>query len=68
MRIAEIRALPTEGLQSELEATHKELFNLRFQKAAQQLADVTAVRKARKKAARIHTVLRERELAQGTGS
>ncbi len=64
MRIKEVRALTTENLQGELEGISKELFNLRFQKATQQLADTNAMRKTRKKAARIKTVLRERQLAK----
>ena len=42
----------------------EELFNLRFQVATKQLADSTAIRKARKNVARILTVLRERELLE----
>lgn len=64
MRIKDIRALTTENLQQELAGIGKEMFNLRFQKATQQLADTNAIRKARKKAARIKTVLRERQLAK----
>jgi large subunit ribosomal protein L29 len=64
MRIKDIRILTTENLQEELSGVDKELFNLRFQKATQQLADTNAIRKARKKAARIKTVLRERQLAK----
>jgi large subunit ribosomal protein L29 len=63
MRIDEIRAMPTETLRSELDATQKELFNLRFQKATQQLANTNTIRTARKKVAQIQTVLRQRELA-----
>lgn len=63
MRIKEVRALTTENLHGELEGVSKELFNLRFQKATQQLTDTNAMRKTRKKAARIKTVLRERQLA-----
>ncbi len=63
MRIDEIRAMPTETLRSEMDATHKELFTLRFQKATQQLANTNTIRTARKKVAQIQTVLRQRELA-----
>ncbi len=64
MRIKEVRAFTTENLQAELDGVSKELFNLRFQKATQQLADTNAMRKTRKKAARIKTVLHERQLAK----
>ncbi len=62
MRIEEVRELTTEALQEELENTRKELFNLRFQKATQQLSDSNAIRKTRRTLARMMTVLREREL------
>jgi large subunit ribosomal protein L29 len=64
MRIDEIRDLDSQTLQEELEGSYKELFNLRFQKATRQLADSTAIPKAKKKLARIQTVLRERELIE----
>ncbi|MEE9285139.1 MAG: 50S ribosomal protein L29 [Dehalococcoidia bacterium] len=64
MRIEEVRNISTENLLQELEGAHRELFNLRFQKAMQQLSDATAIRKTRKTVARIRTVLRERQLAE----
>ena len=63
MRIEEIRNIGTENLLQELEGSERELFNLRFQKATQQLSDTTGLRKTRRNIARIKTVLRERELA-----
>jgi large subunit ribosomal protein L29 len=63
MRIEEVRQLNTEALREELENARKELFNLRFQKATQQLSDSNAIRKTRRTVARAMTVLRERELA-----
>ena len=58
----ELRALPLDALQRELEEAHQAMFNLRFQSATRQLADVSQVRKARKRMARIRTLLREREI------
>ena len=66
MRIEEVRELTTEALQEELENARKELFNLRFQKATQQLSDSNAIRKTRRTVARMMTVLRERELIAET--
>ena len=66
MRIDEVRALNTESLREELEKAHRELFNLRFQKATRQLADSTAIPKTRQTVAQINTILRERELAEGS--
>ena len=63
MRIEEIRNIGTDNLLQELEGSERELFNLRFQKATQQLSDTTGLRKTRRNIARMKTVLRERELA-----
>lgn len=64
MRIDEIRAIGTDELRAELDKAYKELFTLRFQKATRQLADSTAIPKARKNIARIQTVLTERAPAK----
>lgn len=61
--ITEINALPTTELQSRLDESHKEIFNLRFQRAQGQLKDTNAIRKVRRNIARIKTVIRQRELA-----
>lgn len=61
MHIEEIKAMSDEELQTELDKASKGLFNLRFQKATRQLADSTAIPKARKDIARIKTVITERE-------
>ena len=63
MRIEEIRNMTTDNLLQELNGGERELFNLRFQKATQQVSDTTGIRKTRRNIARIKTVLRERELA-----
>ncbi len=63
MRIDEVRQLNDQALRDELESVRRELFNLRFQKATQQLADSNSISKARRTLARTLTVLRERELA-----
>ena len=60
--VAGLRAMPDDRLRQELEETLRALFNLRFQAATRQLADVSQVRAARRRAARIHTLLRERDL------
>jgi large subunit ribosomal protein L29 len=64
MEIDDIRAMTDEELQEDLDATHRALMNLRFRIATLQLANVNEIRKARKRIARIHTVIRERELAR----
>jgi large subunit ribosomal protein L29 len=63
MEIDDLRAMSDNELQRELDDTYRELMNLRFRSATMQLANVNEIRKARKRIARINTVLRERELA-----
>jgi large subunit ribosomal protein L29 len=58
----ELRAMDDAGLTEELGEAHQSLFNLRFQGATRQLADVSQVGKARKRVARIETLLRERSI------
>ena len=64
MEIDDLRAMTDNELQDELDATHRELMNLRFRTATMQLANVNEIRKARKRIARIKTLVRERELAR----
>ncbi len=49
-------------LRADLEAAHESLFNLRFQAATRQLADNSQVHKARRRVARIKTLLKERQI------
>lgn len=65
MEIDDIRALSDDELEEELEETHRALMNLRFRAATMQLADMNEVGKARKRIARIKTVIRQREIAAG---
>ncbi|MCL0099412.1 50S ribosomal protein L29 [Dehalococcoidia bacterium] len=64
MPIDDIRTMTDEDLVTELDDTHRELMNLRFQSETMQLSDVNQIKKTRKRIARINTVLRERELAR----
>lgn len=64
MEIDDLRALSDEDLQEEVDATQRELMNLRFRVATMQLANVNEIRKARRRIARIITVQRERDLAK----
>ena len=58
----ELRARTDEELQGQLEEAHQALFNLRFQAATRQLADVKQVGRARRQVARIKTLMRERSI------
>ncbi len=62
----DLRGLSDQDLAEELENTQRALMNLRFRSATMQLSDVHAIRKARRRIARINTIMRERELALAT--
>ncbi len=62
----DLRGLSDPDLAEELDNTQRALMNLRFRSATMQLSDVHAIRKARKRIARINTIMRERELALAT--
>ena len=66
MEIDDLRALVDEDLATELEEAQRELMNLRFRVATMQLANVTQVKRARRRIARINTIMTERELAKAT--
>lgn len=63
----ELRARTDAQLREDLEGAHQALFNLRFQAATRQLADNSQVRKARRRVARIKTLLRERLILAEAG-
>ena len=62
MKVSEIRALNTEELAKQLEAAHRELFDLRFRLAIKQLVNHREIWRARKQIAQLKTIIREREL------
>ena len=64
MKPKEIRELDHEELQAKLRALKEELFRLRFQLATAQLENPMRLRQVRKDIARVHTIIRERELRQ----
>lgn len=53
----ELQAKSVEALKQELTDAKKELFNLRFQNATNQLDNTARIREVRKNIARIQTVL-----------
>ena len=65
MLINEIRALSDEQLGEELEKTSRELMDLRFRAATNQLPDSNLPRSVRNSIARLRTVIRERQLVEG---
>jgi len=65
MKAAELRDLTDEELRGKLRELQEELFNLRFQLATGQIENVGRIRTVRRDIARMHTVLRQRQLASG---
>ena len=57
---AELNAKSVEELQSELVAAKKELFNLRFQNATNQLENTSRIKEVRKNIARIQTIIAQK--------
>ena len=62
MQVREIRELSDQQLQEELDNSYKELMNLRFRAATNQLVDTNQPTKTRRIIARLLTVLNERGL------
>jgi len=64
MEIDDLRGMTDEELSDELDSTYRELMNLRFRMATMQLSNVREIGKARKRIARMKTLIKERELAR----
>ena len=62
MKSAEYRGMNNEQLELALKDVLKNLFHLRFQSATDRLETPSEVTKAKREAARIRTILRERQL------
>ena len=62
--VNELRAKSVEELNEELVATKKELFNLRFQNATNQLDNTSRIKEVRKNIARIQTMITEASKAE----
>ena len=61
--VNELRGKSVEELKEELVAAKKELFNLRFQNATNQLDNTSRIKEVRKNIARIQTVITEAKRA-----
>ncbi len=66
MKVNEIRDLQIEELQAKLQDLKKELFNLRFQHATNQLDNPMRIVEVKKTIARVKTVIKEQELKSET--
>ncbi len=62
MKPSEIRALSTDEIRARLEQAYREYYELRVSLQIGQLKNTARLREARKDIARLHTILREREL------
>lgn len=60
MKIAEMRGKDSRELRLDLQALQKELFNMRFRAASEEIAKTSRFREIRRTVARINTVLGER--------
>jgi large subunit ribosomal protein L29 len=68
VKAEELRALSSEDLAKQLEEARRELLNLRFRLATRQLVNHREIPRVKRKIARIKTIMRERELAEGSES
>jgi len=66
--LAKIREMTDSELQARLADLKKELFNLRFQHAINQLDNPMRLKAVRKEIAVIKTIIRENELNKGVGA
>jgi large subunit ribosomal protein L29 len=64
LRSAEIRALSDVDLKRELENAQREVFNLRFRLATNQLTNHRELRYVKRNIGRLRTIIRERELVR----
>lgn len=62
MKASEVRAMPVDELNEKLVDLKEELFNLRFQLAANQLENTVRIKAVKKDIARVKTALRAAEL------
>ena len=63
MKVTEMRGKDSRELALDLHSLRKEVFNMRFRAASEEIAKTARFRDIRRTIARIKTVLREREIA-----
>jgi len=61
MKASELRGKSADDLTQELSSLLRAQFNLRMQKATQQLSNTSQIRKVRRDIARVRTVLNQKE-------
>ncbi len=65
MKASELRESSIDELQAKLKDLKEELFNLRFQLAVNQLENPSRIKAVKKDIARVSTVIRQIEIAEG---
>lgn len=63
MKAFEIRSMTSQEIETKLEETYEELFNLRFQRTIGQMKDTNRLTALKRDIARLKTILNERKLA-----
>lgn len=66
MKASELRELSQSELRDKLVELKKELFNLRFQLAINQLDNPMRISAVKKDIARVNTIIRQNELSEST--
>jgi large subunit ribosomal protein L29 len=64
-RTEAFRTMSVDQIREELETARQNLFNLRFQWATAQIRDHNLMKAARRDIARLETILRARQIADG---
>jgi len=64
MKVQEIRDMSDVQIHQELEALERRVFDLRTQAETEELGVPSELRTARRDIARMHTILREREMSR----
>jgi large subunit ribosomal protein L29 len=64
----ELRQKSADDLRREIAAAEKEIWKIRFQRGSEKAGDPNKVKSLRREVARMHTLLRERELGIERGA
>ncbi len=63
MKIAEMRGKDSRELKLDMQGMRKELFELKFRGASEEISNSSRFRDLRRSIARVNTILRERDMA-----
>jgi large subunit ribosomal protein L29 len=63
MKAVDVRGMTPAELETKLDELKKELFNLRFQNATNQLSNPGKIADVKKDIARVKTIIREKQIA-----